>query len=195
MKKICFRIIITSFLLLIVFTGCASTSDSSRPRTLTLSYYMSDERIDSGLIAMAAEPGDIADAIEAGVPIENLRDLFREYLSEQQISEDMTDEGFTSWYCLDYSGVKNVGLEFGYYSIDGYVFGFVLYDNKDVGESTVYNKLGLVHRWDWTGPYGGSYSFVISPEERGYYYDFTDVPYGERIKPRDVYKVRKVRKR
>ncbi len=195
MKKICFRIIITSFLLLIVFTGCASTSDSSRPRTLTLSYYMSDEQIDR-LIAMAADPGVFADAIESGLPIEDVRELVREYLSEQQISEDMTDEGFTSWYCLDYnSGVKNVGLEFGYYSIDGDVFGFVLYDNKDVGESTVYNKLGLVHRWDWTGPYGGSYSFVISPEERGYYYDFTDVPYGERIKPHDVYKVRKVRKR
>lgn len=194
MKKICFRIIITSFLLLIVFTGCASTSDSSRPRTLTLSYYMSDERIDR-LIAMAAEPGDIADAIESGLPIEDVRELVREYLSEQQISEDMTDEGFTSWYCLDYSGVKNVGLEFGYYSIDGYVFGFVLYDNKDVGESTVYNKLGLEHRWDWTGPYGGFYSFVITPEGYGRYYDFTDVPYGESTKPHDVYKVRKVHKR
>lgn len=194
MKKICFRIIITSFLLLIVFTGCASTSDSSRPRTLTLSYYMSDEQIDR-LIAMAADPGVFADAIESGLPIEDVRELVREYLSEQQISEDMTDEGFTSWHCLDYSGVKNVGLEFGYYSIDGYVSGFLLYDGNDKGIRTFYRRVGLEHHWDWIGPYGGSYSFVISPEERGYYYDFTDVPYGERIKPRDVYNVRKVRKR
>lgn len=191
MKKICFRIIITSFLLLIVFTGCASTSDSSRSRTLTLSYYMSDEQIDSGLIAMAAEPGNIADAIEAGVPIENLRELFREYLSEQQISEDMTDEGFTSWHCVDFVYGKKLGLEFGYYSIDGYVSGFVLYDGKDVGELAVYNKLGLEHHWGWTGPYGGPYSFVITPEGYGRYYDFTNVPDGESIKPRDVYKVRK----
>ncbi len=192
MKKICFRITIASFLLLIVFTGCASTSDSSRSRTLTLShYYISDEQIESGLIAMAAEPGAIADAIEAGVPIENLRELIREYLIEQQISEDMTDEGFTSWYCVDSIYGGKLGLEFGYYSIDGDVFGFVLYDNEDVGESTIYNKLGLEHRWDWTGPYGGSYSFVISPEGYGRYYDFTNVPVGESTKPRDVYRVRK----
>ncbi len=190
MKKICFRIIITSFLLLIVFTGCASTSDSSRPRTLTLSYYMSDERIDR-LIAMAADPGVFADAIEAGLPIEDVRELVRKYLSEQQISEDMTDEGFTSWHCVDFVYGKKLGLEFGYYSIDGDVFGFVLYDNKDVGEWATYSKRGLEHRWAWTGSYGGSYSFIISPEGYGRYYDFTNVPEGESIKPRDVYKVRK----
>lgn len=185
------RICLVVSLLAVLLWGCTSNSSLSGPRTLTLSYHMSDEQIESGIIAMAAEPGNIADAIESGVSLEKLRELFREYLSEQQISEDMTDEGFTSWYCLDYSGVKNVGLEFGYYSIDGDVFGFVLYDNKDVGESTVYNKLGLEHRWDWTGSYGGSYSFVISPEGYGRYYDFTNVPDGESIKPRDVYKVRK----
>lgn len=103
----------------------------------------------------------------------------------------MTDEGFTSWYCVDFVYGKKLGLEFGYYSIDGDVFGFVLYDNEDVGEITIYNKLGLEHRWDWTGPYGGSYSFVITPEGYGRYYDFTNVPYGESTKPRDVYKVRR----
>lgn len=195
MKKICFRIIITSFLLLIVFTGCASTSDSSRPRTLTLSYYMSDEEIESAIIEIAAEPGVFADAIASGVPIEDVRELVRKYLSEQQISEDMTDEGFTSWHCVDFVYGKKLGLEFGYYSIDGYVSGFLLYDGNDKGIRTSYKRVGLEHRWDWTGPYGGSYSFVITSEERGYYYDFTDVPYGERIKPRDMYKVRKVRKR
>lgn len=191
MKKICSRIIITSFLLLIVFTGCASTSDPSRSRTLTLSYYMSDEVIESAIIEIAAEPGVFADAIEAGVPIEDVRELVRKYLSEQQISEDMTDEGFTSWYCVDFVYGKKLGLEFGYYSIDGDVFGFVLYDNEDVGERAVYNKLGLEHCWDWTGPYGGSYSFVITPEGYGRYYDFTNVPYGESTKPREMYRVRK----
>lgn len=189
------RICLVVSLLAVLLWGCTSNSSLSGPRTLTLSYHMSDEQIESAIIAMAAEPGVFADAIESGLPIEDVRELVRKYLSEQQISEDMTDEGFTSWYCLDYSGVKNVGLEFGYYSIDGDVFGFVLYDNKDVGEMTAYNKLGLDHRWDWTGSYGGSFTFVISPEGYGRYYDFTDVPHGERIKPRDRYKVRKVRKR
>lgn len=195
MKKICFRIIITSFLLLIVFTGCASTSDSSRPRTLTLSYYMSDEEIESAIIEIAAEPGVFADAIASGVPIEDVRELVRKYLSEQQISEDMTDEGFTSWHCVDFVYGKKLGLEFGYYSIDGYVSGFLLYDGNDKGIRTSYKRVGLEHHWDWSGPYGGAFTFVISPEEYGYYYDFTDVPRGERIKPRDMYKVRKVRKR
>lgn len=172
--------------------GCATSSVSSGPRTLTLSYYMSDEAIESEIIAMAAEPGVFADAIESGVPIEEIREfLVREYLAEQQISEDMTDEGFTSWYCVDSIYGKKIGLEFGYYSIDGVVFGFVLYDNEDVGERTIYSKLGLEHRWDWNGPYGGNYAFLISPEGYGRYYDFTDVPDGEGTKPRDVYTVRK----
>ena len=173
-----------------LLVGCVSNSASSKPRTLTLSIHISDEQIESFLIAMAAEHEAIADAIESGVPMGNLRELFREYITDQQISEDMTDNGFTSWYCIDsiYQS-KKLGLEFGYYSIDGYIFGFVLYDNEDVGERTMYSKQGLEHRWDWTGSYGGSYSFVISPEGYGRYYDFTNVPKGESIKPSAVYGV------
>lgn len=176
--------------LAVLLWGCTSNSSLSGPRTLTLSYHMSDEQIESGIIAMAAEPGAIADAVESGVSIENLRELFREYLTEQ-ISEDMTDEGFTSWYCLDSIYSKKLGFEFGYYSIDGDIFGFVLYDNEDVGECATYSKQGLEHRWDWTGSYGGSYSFVIDPAGYGRYYDFSNVPNGESTKPRAVYKVRK----
>lgn len=184
------RICLVVSLLAVLLWGCTSNSSLSGPRTLTLSYHMSDEQIESGIIAMAAEPGNVADAIESGVSLEKLRELFREYLTEQ-ISEDMTDEGFTSWYCFDFVYGKKLGFEFGYYSIDGDIFGFILYDNEDVGEWATYSKRGLEHRWAWTGLYGGSYSFIISPEGYGRYYDFTNVPEGESIKPSAVYKVRK----
>ena len=71
-----------------------------------------------------------------------------------------------------------------------------VYDGSDKGIRTFYERVGLEHHWSWIGDdFDESFTFVISPEGYGRYYDFTNVPDGESIKPRDVYKVRKVRKR
>ena len=204
MKKICFRIIITSFLLLIVFTGCASTSDSSRSRTLTLdvSALLGDDFLEGWNDSLQNVESDskytelpilLLEAFynDDGIPV---RDILSSETTEMVISEDMTADGFTSWYCVDSIYGTKLGLEFGYYSDPRYegVFGFLLYDGSDKGIRTFYKRVGLEHHWSWIGDdFDESFTFVISPEGYGRYYDFTNVPDGESIKPRDVYKVRK----
>ena len=105
------------------------------------------------------------------------------------ISSNDTDSGFTSWECQDFfSGGKTLA-EFGYFSINGTTFGFVLYNGGNEGEATSYKRTGLNLQWNWGE--NGQYSFVITPDGNGRYYDFTNVPAGESTKPAGIYKAYK----
>lgn len=99
------------------------------------------------------------------------------------VPESITDNGFTSWYCRDkYTG--NIIFEFGYFTHNSVELGFVLYDGTDKGAFVLYYRNGLDHRWDWD-----KFSFVITPEGEGLYYDFHSVPYGEKTTPKQIYEV------
>lgn len=200
------RICLVVSLLAVLLWGCTSNSSLSGPRTLTLDVtpivgndffenWNDVQRIDSDPKSTEL-PILLLEAIEAiynddGIPV---RDILSSETTEMVISEDMTADGFTSWYCVDSIYGTKLGLEFGYYSDPRYegVFGFLLYDGSDKGIRTLYKRVGLEHHWSWIGDdFDESFTFVISPEGYGRYYDFTNVPDGESIKPRDVYKVRK----
>lgn len=105
------------------------------------------------------------------------------------ISSNDTDSGFTTWECEDYGFGGKTLIEFGYFSLGETTYGFVLYDGGDEGEITHYSRQGLDRRWDWGE--NGQYSFVITPDGNGRYYDFTNVPAGESTKPAGIYKAYK----
>lgn len=105
------------------------------------------------------------------------------------ISNKDTDSGFTSWECEDFIYGGKTLAEFGYFSINGTVYGFVLYNGGNEGEFTYYKRAGLNLRWDWGE--NGQYSFVLEPDNTGLYYDFTGVPAGEFTKPKSTYKAYK----
>ncbi|MDT8394495.1 MAG: hypothetical protein RQ761_11665 [Bacteroidales bacterium] len=95
--------------------------------------------------------------------------------------------GFTTWYCKDYINGGPTLVEVGFFGtsiMEG--FGFVLYDGGYNGESTLYHRTGLEHRWDWGKE--GEFSFVIKTDGTGAYYDFSTVPSGEPTKPSEIYK-------
>ena len=101
------------------------------------------------------------------------------------ISEEDTDDGFTAWYCNDYVYGGNVLVEVGYFDLNGERYGFVLYDGGYTGEIASFSREGLDYRWDW-----GLYSFVITPDGAGLYYDFSTSEDGI-AKPRYVYRAYK----
>ena len=97
---------------------------------------------------------------------------------------------FESWICWDKYNGGPVLVEVGYYGVSGFdVLGFVLFDGGYSGKSTLHERTGLNHRWDWG--YGANYSFIIKPDGTGLYYDFSTVPEGETTTARDVYKCKK----
>ncbi len=101
-----------------------------------------------------------------------------------------TDLGkFTSWRCKDYYTQNTDTLvEVGTFAdsdLEG--SGFILYDGSYSGESTSYQRRGINHRWNW-GPDGSVYTFIIKPDGTGFFYDFSSVPEGERVKPDTLYK-------
>ena len=96
--------------------------------------------------------------------------------------------GIKSWYCKDYITEGPILVELGYFgdpTFDG--IGFILYDGGYSGEPTLHERNGLDHRWDW-GSDSPNYSFVITPDGTGLYYDFSTVPKGEKTKPSAIYK-------
>jgi len=107
-------------------------------------------------------------------------------LDGDTISEEVVGE-FTCWYCKDHNDYYGPTLvEVGFIDNPDYdFFGFVLYDGGYSGEYAIYQRTGLVQRWDW-GP-GGNYTFTIKQDGFGQYYDFTAVPEGESTKPIDTY--------
>lgn len=116
--------------------------------------------------------------------------LYSSLLNETvTISSKDTDSGFTSWKCQDSIYGGKTLAEFGYFSINGTTFGFVLYNGGNEGEATSYKRTGLNLRWDWGE--NGQYSFVLKPDNTGLYYDFTGVPAGESTEPKSIYKAYK----
>lgn len=200
MKK---NIYLVVLVLAVLLWGCTSNSSLSRPRSLTLDVtpIVGNDFFENwnDIQRMDSDPKSTELSIRLyevfyekyGIPV---RDILSSETTEMVISEDMTADGFTSWYCVDSIYGTKLGLEFGYYSDPRYegVFGFLLYDGSDKGIRTFYKRVGLEHHWSWIGDdFDESFTFVISPEGYGRYYDFTNVPDGESVKPRDVYKVRK----
>lgn len=106
-----------------------------------------------------------------------------------------TDTGkFVSWRCKD--NVYDSGTLFGprtLFELGKFTnsklsgSGFVLHDGGNSGELTNYGRKGINHRWDW-GPNGSEFAFIIEPDGRGIFYDFSSAQLGERIKPSSLYK-------
>jgi len=108
-------------------------------------------------------------------------------LNDKAVSENDVG-GFISWYCQDYSEDGPILLEVGFFGDPKLKkFGFILFDGGNSGEKTHYMRAGLNHRWDW-GPNGAEYAFVIQPDGKGLYYDFTAVSKGESTTASSVYK-------
>ena len=109
-------------------------------------------------------------------------------LNDVIISETETDNGFTSWYCVDYVFEGAVLVEVGYFDLKGQRFGFVLFDGGYTGVLSHFSRQGLDYRWDWGD--NGEYAIVIEPDGSGLYYDFSMSKDGT-AKPRGVYKAYK----
>jgi len=93
-----------------------------------------------------------------------------------------------SWDCKEYFDGDRTLVEVGYFDNPSFKdIGIILYDGGNKGETTFYGRTGLDQRWDWNTN-GGSYSFIISPDGKGLYYDFTSIPSGETTKAKAVYK-------
>lgn len=190
--------------LAVLLWGCTSNSSLSGPRSLTLDVtpIVGNDTLEHWndiMQRMDSDPKSTELSIRIyevgyekyGIPV---RDILSRGTPEMVISEDMTVDGFTSWYCIDYPYDTELGLEFGYYSDSRYegIFGFLLYDGGDEGIRTYYQRVGLEHHWSWGGSdEEESFTFVIDPQGYGRYYDFTNVPDGESTKPSAVYVVRK----
>ena len=98
----------------------------------------------------------------------------------ETITEDEVG-GFISWACKDYINGGRTLVEVGYFGdpdLEG--LGFILYDGGYSGEYTKYYRDGLDLRWDW-GSDSGGYSFVIDPDGKGYYFDFSTAKKGETL--------------
>lgn len=105
------------------------------------------------------------------------------------ISEAETDDGFTSWCCVDYYTewlkFSNILVEAGYFEKNGVRYGFILYDGGDIGRLASFSRDGLHYRWDWGS--GMDYCLTIAPDGTACYYDFSTVPDGEPANPRDIF--------
>lgn len=96
--------------------------------------------------------------------------------------------GFTSWYCQDYINGDQTLVEVGLFGKTNYdELGFILFDNGFTGETTHYQRKGLEHNWYW-GPNNSDYQFTVKTDGTGVYYDFSQVPEGEKTKPSSIYK-------
>ena len=152
------------FFILAVFSSCATTS-------------MADDSSPFGRVFSSAL---------------NERQIFLFDSSSNEsvtISNKDTDSGFTSWECKDFIYGGKTLAEFGYFSLRGTVYGFVLYNGGNEGEITSYKRIGLNLRWDWGE--NRQYCFVLNPDNTGLYYDFTGIPDGESTKPKSTYKAYK----
>ncbi|MBO8450443.1 MAG: hypothetical protein IAA96_04985 [Spirochaetes bacterium] len=109
------------------------------------------------------------------------------------ISETETDEGFTSWCCVDYFAeppiFSNILVEAGYFEKNGVRYGFILYDGGDIGQMAFFSRDGLDYRWDWGSDM--DYCLTIAPDGTAFYFDFSTVPDGEPAKARDIFQTYK----
>ena len=94
---------------------------------------------------------------------------------------------FRSWECKDYSNDTDTLVEVGTFSNSNFEgAGFILYDGTYSGEFTNYERRGINQRWDW-GPNGADYSFVIEPDGKGIFYDFSSASAGESVSASALY--------
>ena len=111
-------------------------------------------------------------------------------LNGKEFSEE-EHGSFEIWECREYIRGNKVLFEVGrFVDSDLSQYGFILYDGSSSGDLTIYQRRGLNERWSWETT-GGSFSFIIKPDGIGLYYDFSDVPNGEKIKARDVFRCSK----
>jgi hypothetical protein len=97
-----------------------------------------------------------------------------------------------SWGCHGFVEQNNVLVEVGIFSypeLSG--AGFILFDGGDTGNSTLYQREGINHRWSW-GPNGNDYAFIINPRGGGLYYDFSNVPDGESTMVEDLFSCKRM---
>jgi hypothetical protein len=86
---------------------------------------------------------------------------------------------FVSWGCREFFSDGPILVEIGRFEAASLSNnGFILYDGSSSGELTIYRRMGVNQRWDW-GPNGGEFAFVLAPDGKGLFYDFSDVQKGE----------------
>ncbi|CAH8189324.1 hypothetical protein [Vibrio aestuarianus] len=109
-------------------------------------------------------------------------------LSGEEVHEDDAG-GFVSWRCTDYVYEGKVLTELGWFNNpDLESIGFILYDGSSIGQTTLYERKGLNHRWDWGSGTDLNYAFIIKPDGTGLYYDFSSVRPGDSTKASSIYK-------
>ncbi|MDE0718909.1 MAG: hypothetical protein OXH64_13330 [Rhodospirillaceae bacterium] len=107
-------------------------------------------------------------------------------------TEDTKDSG-ESWHCYDYVYYRNGKVlirlariqEFGLDTGTGKVL---------VAGETYYTHFrlqGIDRRWNFGTDY--KYSFIIEPDGTGKYFDFSGLKFGEKTRPRQLYKCEKKR--
>lgn len=121
-------------------------------------------------------------------------------IGDNKLQESKPGE-FTSWRCSDYYDGGKTLVEVGEIPSDYLkrmsgdskemnvfikMVGFVLYDGSNAGDITLYQRRGINHRWDWNLD-GGSYSFIIEPDGKGLFYDFSTAKDGEKVKADNIY--------
>jgi hypothetical protein len=95
---------------------------------------------------------------------------------------------FVSWGCREFFSDGPILVEIGRFEAASLSDeGFILYDGSSSGELTRYRRMGVNQRWDW-GPNGGEFAFVLAPDGKGLFYDFSDVQRGETTNAESVYK-------
>jgi hypothetical protein len=106
-------------------------------------------------------------------------------LGDSRYSEDEVGR-FVSWGCREYGSGSRILVEIGRFeSAEDSDLGFILYDGTSSGELTSYERKGVNLRWDW-GP-NGEFAFVLRPDGKGLFYDFSYVAKGETTNANDVY--------
>lgn len=113
-------------------------------------------------------------------------------LNGEKVTESASNE-FQSWRCKDYirggKTIIEVGLTSQAFKL---ISGYVLYDGTNEGTIATYQRSGINHRWDWgqerDWSQGLHYSFVLKPDGKGLYYDFSSVKEGESTNASDVFK-------
>ena len=92
------------------------------------------------------------------------------------------------WRCFASSDYleKTVLVNLTRVTVDGKVQGFGKVSVAGVDHAALFRVVGFERRWDFGKEF--NFSFVISPDGRGLYYDFTSVEEGETTQPRQFYR-------
>ena len=98
---------------------------------------------------------------------------------------------FESWVGKDYYDGWKVRVEVGVFDKPEFSnYGFILYDGTNEGDLTMYERRGVNKRWNW-GENDDNFSFVIKPDGKGLFYDFSTADEDGMAKADEVYKCHK----